>query len=51
MIDPVDDGGLGLDHATAAEMAGHADGGWLIANVYTKLSQRRAHLILIEDLV
>jgi integrase len=42
MIDPVDDGGLGLDHATAAEMAGHADGGWLIANVYTKLSQRRA---------
>lgn len=42
MIDPVNDGGLGLDHATAAEMAGHADGGWLIANVYTKLSQRRA---------
>jgi hypothetical protein len=42
MIDPVDDGGLGLDHATAAKMAGHADGGWLIANVYTKLAQRRA---------
>ena len=42
MIDPVNDGGLGLDHATAAEMAGHADGGWLIANVYTKLRQRRA---------
>ncbi len=42
MIDPVDDGGLGLDNATAAEMAGHADGGWLIATVYTKLAQRRA---------
>ena len=42
MIDPVNDDGLGLDHATAAEMAGHADGGWLIANVYTKLHQRRA---------
>ena len=43
MVDPIDDGGLGLDHATAAEMAGHEDGGWLIANVYTKLAERRAH--------
>jgi hypothetical protein len=42
MVDPVEDGGLGLDAATAAEMAGHDDGGWLIANVYTKLSERRA---------
>ncbi len=42
MVDPIEDGGLGLDHATAAEMAGHDDGGWLIANVYTKLAERRA---------
>ena len=42
MIDPVEDGGLGLDSATAALMAGHDDGGWLIANVYTKLAERRA---------
>jgi integrase len=42
MVDPVDDGGLGLDHQTAAQMAGHEDGGWLIANVYTKLAERRA---------
>lgn len=42
MVDPVEDGGLGLDPATAAEMAGHDDGGWLIANVYTKLAERRA---------
>jgi hypothetical protein len=42
MIDPIEDGGLGLDSATAAEMAGHDDGGWLIANVYTKLAEHRA---------
>jgi integrase len=42
MVDPIEDGGLGLDPATAAEMAGHDDGGWLIANVYTKLAERRA---------
>ena len=42
MVNPVEDGGLGLDSATAAEMAGHDDGGWLIANVYTKLAERRA---------
>ncbi len=42
MVDPIEDGGLGLDAATAAEMAGHDDGGWLIANVYTKLAERRA---------
>lgn len=42
MVDPVDDGGLGLDSATVAEMVGHDDGGYLIANVYTKLAQRRA---------
>jgi hypothetical protein len=29
MVDPVEDGGLGLDPATAAQMAGHDDGGWL----------------------
>ena len=38
MVDPVDDGGLGLDPQTVATMVGHDDGGWLIANVYTKLA-------------
>jgi integrase len=42
MVDPVEDGGLGLDPATAAEIVGHDDGGYLIATVYTKLGQRRA---------
>lgn len=42
MVDPVEDGGLGLDPATAAEMVGHDDGGFLVATVYTKLVQRRA---------
>jgi integrase len=42
MIDPVEDGGLGLDPQTAALMVGHDDGGYLIATVYTKLSERRA---------
>jgi integrase len=42
MVDPVEDGGLGLDHATVAEIIGHDDGGYLIATVYTKLGQRRA---------
>jgi integrase len=42
MVDPVEDGGLGLDPATAAAMVGHGDGGYLIATVYTKLAQRRA---------
>jgi integrase len=42
MVDPVADGGLGLDHTTAAEMVGHDDGGYLISTVYTKLGQRRA---------
>jgi hypothetical protein len=42
MVDPVEDGGLGLDPATAAAMVGHEDGGYLIATVYTKLAQRRA---------
>lgn len=42
MIDPVTDGGLGLDPATVACMVGHDDGGYLIATVYTKLSERRA---------
>jgi integrase len=42
MVDPVEDGGLGLDPATVAEMVGHDDGGWLISTVYTKLGQRRA---------
>jgi hypothetical protein len=31
MVDPVEDGGLGLDPATVAEMVGHDDGGYLIA--------------------
>jgi hypothetical protein len=44
MVDPVEDGGLGLglDPATAAAMVGHEDGGYLIATVYTKLAQRLA---------
>jgi integrase len=42
MIDPTEDGGLGLDPQTVAEMVGHDDGGYLIATVYTKLSERRA---------
>jgi integrase len=42
MVDPIEDGGLGLDPATAAEMVGHDDGGYLISTVYTKLAQRRA---------
>jgi hypothetical protein len=37
MVDPVSDGGLGLDPATVAEMVGHDHGGYLIATVYTKL--------------
>lgn len=43
MVDPAEDGGLGLDPQTAAEMVGHDDGGYLIATVYTKLSKRRAY--------
>ena len=42
MVDPVEDGGLGLDPATVAETVGHDDGGYLIATVYTKLGRRRA---------
>jgi site-specific recombinase XerD len=42
MIDPVDDGGVGLDFQTVATMVGHDDGGYLIATVYTKLTQQRA---------
>jgi integrase len=43
MVDPVEDGGLGLDPQTVADMVGHDDGGYLISTVYTKLSQRRAY--------
>jgi hypothetical protein len=42
MIDPPHDGGLGLDIQTAAHMAGHHDGGFLICNTYTKLAAHRA---------
>ena len=42
MVDPVEDGGLGLDPPTVATMVGHDDGGYLIATVYTKLGERRA---------
>jgi len=42
MVNPVEEGGLGLDPATVAEVVGHDDGGYLIATVYTKLGQRRA---------
>jgi integrase len=42
MVDPVEDGGLGLDAATAALIVGHDDGGYLISTTYTKLSKKRA---------
>jgi hypothetical protein len=42
MVDAAEDGGLGLDPATAAAMVGHDDDGYLFATVYTKLAQRRA---------
>lgn len=42
MVDHAEDGGLGLDPATVAEMVGHDDGGYLIATVYIKLARRRA---------
>jgi hypothetical protein len=42
MIDPPDDGGLGLDIQTVARLAGHADGGYLICSASTKLAQHRA---------
>lgn len=41
MVDPVEDGGLGLDVQTVAAMVGHDDGGWLISTVYTKLAEQR----------
>jgi integrase len=43
MIDPPDDGGLGLDIQTTARMAGHSDGGYLVCSTYTKLAQDHAH--------
>jgi integrase len=43
MIDPTDDGGLGLDIQTAAKMAGHSDGGYLVCSTYTKLAQQQAN--------
>jgi integrase len=42
MIDPVDDGGLGLDIQTIAHITGHNDGGYLVCSTYTKLTQQRA---------
>ncbi len=42
MIDPPDDGGLGLDIQTAAHIAGHRDGGYLICSTYSKLAEHRA---------
>jgi integrase len=42
MVDPAEDGGLGLDPATVALIVGHNDGGYLISTTYTKLSQKRA---------
>jgi integrase len=43
MIDPTNDGGLGLDIQTVAHMTGHSDGGCLICSTYTKLAEHRAH--------
>jgi integrase len=42
MIDPTDDGGLGLDIQTIAHLTGHSDGGYLICSTYTKLAEHRA---------
>ncbi|MFZ1155894.1 MAG: hypothetical protein WAN93_13435 [Solirubrobacteraceae bacterium] len=38
MVDPIQEGGLGLGYATAAEIVGHDNNGCLIATVYTKLN-------------
>jgi predicted esterase len=43
MIDALDDGGLSLDIQTAAQIAGHSDGGYLVCSTYTKLAQRQAN--------
>jgi integrase len=42
MIDPPHDGGLGLDIQTAAHIAGHRDGGYLVCSTYSKLAEHRA---------
>lgn len=42
MIDPPQDGGLGLDIQTAAHIAGHHDGGYLICSTYSKLAEHQA---------
>jgi hypothetical protein len=42
MIDPPHDGGLGLDIQTAAHIAGHHDGGYLVCSTYSKLAEHRA---------
>lgn len=42
MIDPPHDGGLGLDIQTAANIAGHHDGGYLVCSTYSKLAEHRA---------
>jgi hypothetical protein len=42
MIDPTHHGGLGLDIQTTAHIAGHRDGGYLVASTYTKLAEHRA---------
>jgi hypothetical protein len=39
MIDPPHDGGLGLDIQTAAHIAGHHDGGYLVCSTYSKLAE------------
>ena len=41
MIDPPHDGGLGLDIQTAAHIAGHRDGGYLVCSTYSKLAEHR----------
>ncbi len=42
MIDPPHDGGLGLDIQSAAHIAGHHDGGYLVRSTYSKLAEHRA---------
>jgi integrase len=42
MIDPQNDGGLGLDIQSAAHIAGHHDSGYLVCSTYSKLAEHRA---------
>ncbi len=43
MIDPPEDGGLGLDIQTAVRIVDHSDSGHLVCSTYTKLAQQQAN--------